>query len=63
MGGGVSSKFDGGGVGVGLESIQWGGVVGMQGEGKERENILLISVLLISVLSYFSVKLRLSLLK
>ena len=44
--GSLQNVMGGGGVGVGLESIQWGGgVVGMQGEGKERENILLISVL------------------
>ena len=46
MGGGVSPKFDGGGGGGGgLSQYNGGGVVGMQGEGKERENILLISVL------------------
>ena len=47
MGGGVSSKCDGGGVGVGLESIQWGGggwnARGGQGKGKYLVNICTVA--------------------
>ena len=41
--GSLQNLMEGGGWG--LSQYNGGGVVGMQGEGKERENILLISVL------------------
>ena len=44
--GSLQNVMGGGGGGWGLSQYNGGGgVVGMQGEGKERENILLISVL------------------